>query len=72
MKLHKIAWVLLIIGGINWLLIGVIGWGVEDLVGMQIARIIYVLVGVSAVYELFTHKNNCKDCVAKAPSQPQM
>jgi len=69
-----IAWILLIIGGINWLLIGLLNWGIEDLVGSSIAQIIYILVGLSALYELFTHKGNCKNCGVKSGgggSQPQ-
>ncbi len=69
MKLHKIAWVLVIIGGLNWLLIGAINWGVADLVGGDVARIIYIVVGLAALYELFSHKKVCKDC---GPKMQQM
>ena len=71
MKLHQITFLLLAIGGLNWLAIGllqvdVVAWvfGGED---MLASRIVYVLVGVSAVYEILTHKNNCKVC-AKVPA----
>ena len=63
--LHTIASILLIVGGLNWLLVGVIGWDVGVIFGGQaalISRVVYVLVGASAVYELFTHKKNCKAC----------
>lgn len=63
--LHFIAWLLVIIGGLNWLLVGILGWDVGMLFGGQatiVSRIIYVLVGLSALYELFTHKKNCKMC----------
>ena len=65
MKLHGITYFLLIIGGLNWLLIGIADWGIGDLFksGSWIAKIIYILVGLSAIYELFTHKSNCKACV---------
>lgn len=65
MKLHKIAFILLIIGGVNWLLVGVFGWEIGDIFGGMsaiISRIIYVLVGLSAIYEVATHKGRCKDC----------
>jgi len=52
--LHKIAHVLLIIGGLNWLLIGLFDWGVGNILGMTLTRIVYVLVGLAAVYDLFT------------------
>ena len=63
--LHFITWLLIIIGGINWLLVGILGWDVGMLFGGQaaiVSRIIYVLVGLSALCELFTHKKNCNVC----------
>lgn len=62
--LHITAWILVIIGGLNWLLIGVFDWGIGDILGSGLSRIVYILVGLSALYELFTHKKNCKECVA--------
>ncbi len=69
--LHFITWLLIIIGAFNWLLVGVFGWDVGMLFGGQMAivsRIIYILVGVSAIYEIFTHKSTCKMC--SMPSAP--
>jgi len=63
--LHKISFILLIIGGLNWLILGVLGWDIGQLFGGMdavISRIIYILVGLSAGYELFTHKQNCRGC----------
>ena len=60
--LHLVAWILLIIGGLNWFLIGVGAGDVVAYLGSTVARIVYVLVGLSALLELFTHKNNCKLC----------
>ena len=66
MKLHKIAFILLVIGGLNWLLVGLVGgWDLANYIGASVARIVYILVGLSAVYEIFTHKSNCKACEAK-------
>jgi len=56
--LDWIAWVLVIIGGLNWGLVGVFKFdlvasifgGAEALV----ARIIYILVGISALYLIAT------------------
>lgn len=66
MKLHKITYPLLLIGGINWLVFGLLGW---DIVGkifggmdMTISKIIYIVVGLATVYELVSHKNSCKAC----------
>lgn len=67
MKLHTITWILVIIGGLNWLLVGLFGWDVGALFGGMsagISRIIYILVGLSALVELFSHKKSCKNCSA--------
>lgn len=61
MKLHKIAYVLLIVGGLNWLLTA-FGYGIGNYVSESVAMIVYVLVGVSAVYEILGHKKMCKEC----------
>ena len=63
--LHMLAWILLVIGGLNWLLLALFGWEVGQLFGGMdavVSRVIYVLVGLSALFELFTHKGNCKMC----------
>lgn len=66
MKLHIITFILLVIGGLNWLAVGLlqidlVAWlfGGMD---MLASRAIYVLVGVSAIYEVVMHKSNCKTC----------
>ncbi len=66
MKLHTIAFILLVVGGLNWLLLAVTGWEVGEIFGGQgamISKIIYILVGLSALYEIFTHKGRCKECM---------
>lgn len=63
--MHMIAFTLLVIGGLNWLLQGVFNWEIGQIFGGMdawISRIIYILVGLSALYEVFTHKANCKVC----------
>lgn len=60
--LHTIAFILVIIGGLNWLLVGV---GVGDVVtylGPTLAQVVYILVGISALVLVFTHKKDCKEC----------
>ena len=49
--LFKLAMVLLIVGGLNWLLVGLFNWNlVKALLGQGvIARSIYTLVGVAAI-----------------------
>lgn len=79
MKIHKLAFILLIIGGLNWLLVGLVGWDVGELFGGQgaiVPRIIYILVGIAALSELFSHKKTCRACeMPRGPSMggtPQM
>lgn len=62
--LHMVTWILLVIGGLNWLLVA-FDWNlVEKLVGSwpAVQKLVYILVGLSAVYEIVTHKNSCKMC----------
>jgi uncharacterized membrane protein YuzA (DUF378 family) len=69
--LHVIAFILLVIGGLNWLLVGLFGWDVGVLFGGQaavVSRIIYILVGISAVWLLFTHWGECRAC-SSSPAQ---
>lgn len=55
MNLNRLAQVLLIIGGLNWLLVGLFtGWDLASFLTEAVARVIYVLVGLSALYALFT------------------
>ncbi|MEK7660080.1 MAG: DUF378 domain-containing protein [Patescibacteria group bacterium] len=68
--LHSISFILLVVGGLNWLL-EAFNWNfvmwLADLVNVPLlADIIYVLVGLAAIYEVVTHKNRCKDCSAPA------
>lgn len=68
--LHYIAFTLLIVGGLNWLLQGAFGWELgNNLLGGQdtgVSRLIYVLVGLGAIFELATHKGRCKNCSGTA------
>lgn len=65
---HMVAWWLMWIGAVNWGLVGVGGflgknWNVVNIVlgsWPQVEWIVYVLVGVSAVFMLF--KDNCSMC----------
>lgn len=65
---HMITFLLLVVGGLNWLLVGLFQWDVGQLfggMGSTVSRVIYVLVGLSAIVVLATHKNDCKICGAK-------
>ena len=68
--LHIVAFSLLIIGGINWGVIGFFGadYDLIDLVFGSldvVPEVLETLVGVSALYVLFTHKGDCKVCGGK-------
>lgn len=65
-SLHTVAFILLVVGGLNWGL-DALGYNlVEMLLGSwpKVVQIVYLLVGLSAVYEVATHKKNCKCCNA--------
>ena len=73
--LHMVTFLLLVIGGLNWLLIGVFGFDlVATIFGEMsaISRIVYTLVGLAAIYELATHKKSCKLCqsTGEKPQSP--
>ena len=63
---RMVAFILLVIGGLNWLLVGLFGWDLFSVLhlGMDsvIAKVVYILVGLSAIYEVLTHKKRCKEC----------
>ena len=59
--LHMIAWILLIVGGLNWAL-DAMGWNIVDQLGSTLSMWIYYLVGIAAIIELFTHGKNCRMC----------
>ncbi len=56
-----IAFILLIIGGLNWGLY-VFGWDVVKFLPTTIADIVYLLVALSAIVEIFAHKKMCRMC----------
>lgn len=61
--LHMIAWILLIVGGINWGLVGALDFNLVDTIfgaGSVLSRIIYILVGLSALVGIW-HCCCCKD-----------
>ncbi len=65
--LHIIAFILLVVGGLNWLLVAFDFNLVETILGIASmpTKVVYVLVGLSAIYLLLTHKSTCKACGAK-------
>ncbi len=66
--LHMAAYMLLWVGGLNWGLIGLFDFNlVEALLGNWpgFVMLVYVLVGLSTVYIVATHKQHCSICGGK-------
>jgi len=64
---HIIAFILLVIGGLNWLLFA-FGWNLVSAIfgaGSVVSNAIYILIGLSAIWEAVMHGKNCKTCSAK-------
>lgn len=58
--LDVIVMILLVVGGLNWGIVGIADFNVIEAIfghGMAITRIIYVLVGLAALYEIFLSKS---------------
>ena len=63
--LHMVAFLLVVVGAVTWGTWALFQFNVVDAVfgaGSQLAQVVYVLVGVSGLYLLATHKNDCKVC----------
>ena len=62
---HMISFSLMAIGGLNWLLVGAAGFNLVTTLfgeGTTLTRVVYILVGLATVLEIFTHKRNCSAC----------
>ncbi len=65
--LKTVSFVLLVVGGLNWLL-DAVGWNLVEALfgaGTTITKVVYIVVGLATLVVLFTTKS-------KAPSAPQM
>lgn len=68
--LHGIAFILVIIGGLNWGLVGLGAfmsqdWNVVHMIlsfSPQLEQLVYILVGVSAILLVVSHKQDCRYC----------
>lgn len=72
-SLHGITFVLVVIGGLNWGLVGIgnlmgnaaDSWNVVRMLLGQwavVENIVYLLVGLSAIVLLVGHKGDCRAC----------
>lgn len=63
--LHVVTFALVIIGAANWGLVGLFNFNLVHAVLGSVAgleRLVYVLVGVSAVVVAVTHPKDCRIC----------
>ena len=64
--MHGASFILVIVGALNWLLVGLSSRDILAMIGLgsgSIARIIYILIGLGGIYILMNHKKDCKMCV---------
>lgn len=72
--LHTLAFVLVVVGALNWGLVGLAGfaspgsdWNVVHMVlgsWPMVEGLVYVLVGIGAVILVSTHRRDCRYCGA--------
>ncbi|OGK29656.1 hypothetical protein A3F32_01075 [Candidatus Roizmanbacteria bacterium RIFCSPHIGHO2_12_FULL_42_10] len=63
--LHILTYTLVVVGALNWGLIGLFDFNlVETILGSYptLVKLVYILVGLSAVYDFAMHKTTCKIC----------
>lgn len=66
--LHTLTFALVIVGALNWGLIGLFNFNLVTAIFGSLAsieRIVYILVGLSGVYLIAQHKKDCKWCSGK-------
>lgn len=61
---HSITFLVLILAGINWLILGLFQTEIGSLFGgpeALLSRGLYILMGLAAVSEFMNHKANCRN-----------
>jgi len=64
--LHKVTFILLVVGGLNWGLVGLFDFNlVMMLFGAwpMLEKLVYILVGASAIVEVVLHPKTCALCM---------
>lgn len=67
-ELHMVTFILVVVGALNWGLVGLFNFNLVHTVLMSSAgleQLVYVLVGASAVVLAATHMGDCKACGKK-------
>lgn len=66
--LHGISYSLVVVGALNWGLIGLFDFNLVSMIfgGIQgLENIVYILIGVAAAYSVYKHKQICMICSGK-------
>lgn len=66
--LHNISYALVLVGALNWGLIGLFNFNLVNMIfgSMRgIENLVYILVGVAAGYSIYEHKQICMMCSGK-------
>lgn len=66
MMLHMVTYTLVIVGALNWGLFGLFDFNLVHTVLVAwpaVERLVYVLVGASAVYDFMNHTKCCTMCI---------
>jgi uncharacterized membrane protein YuzA (DUF378 family) len=69
---HMVTFLLLVVGGLNWLLVGIFNKDLFAMINLtgSVSMLVYILVGLSAIYEFMVHKSCCKVCSEGPANQP--
>lgn len=70
MMMHKTAYALVIVGALNWGLVGLFDFNLVNMLfgaWPMVEKLVYILVGLSAVYEAMIHMSYCKECMMDMP-----
>lgn len=65
--LHMVSFTLVVVGAINWGLVGLLQYNLVNTVfgATGLENIVYILVGASGVVLALTHMQDCKACASK-------
>lgn len=73
--LHMVAFVLVIVGALNWGLVGLgslmggADWNLVHMIlgsMMPLEALVYVLVGLSGVWLVISHRKDCRQCATSS------
>jgi len=70
--LDVIALILVIIGGLNWGLVGLFNFNLVTAIFGDMtlwSKIVYIVVGLAAIYTIFYLFRSCKSCGCKTPEK---